>query len=158
MGFLSVKSFNFMGTLPWKAVNIFDPTYGRGIMHICLPDLSCQHFNLYSIYVYQKRSFARKYSTKSWVFATNILNDLLPSVHLDLYEPYAWLIIFSASSCIIKRYYYANFSTAFDHWLNLIFISKFVTCMDTLFGGPYNFLATINGSEIMHCLLPRCHW
>ena len=38
----------------------------------------------------QNRSFARKYSTKSWVFATNVLNDLLPSVYLDLYEPYTW--------------------------------------------------------------------
>ena len=26
-----------------------------------------------------------------------------------------------------------------DHWFNLIFISKFITCMDTRFGGPYNF-------------------
>ena len=67
----------------------------------CLPDLSCQHFNLYSIYLYQKRSFARKYSTKSWVFATNVLNDLLSSVYLDLYVPYTYLIIFSASSYII---------------------------------------------------------
>ena len=108
-------------------------------MHILLTRCQLSTFNLYSIYVYQKRSFARKHSTKSWVFATNVLNDLLSSVHLDLYEPYILLIIFSASSCIIKCSYYANFSTAFDHWLNLIFISKFVTCMDTLFGGPYNF-------------------
>ena len=84
-----------MGTLPWKAINIFDPTYGRGTCTFCLPDVSCQQFK------YQKRSFARKYSTKSWVFATNVLNDLSPSVYLDLYEPYTWIIIFSASSWII---------------------------------------------------------
>ena len=32
--------------------------------------------------------FGRKYFTKSWVFVTNLLNDLSPSVYLDLYEPY----------------------------------------------------------------------
>ena len=87
MGFLSVKLFNFMGTLPCKAVNIFTLHMEEASCTFYLPDVSCRHFNLYSIYVYQKRSFARKYSTKSWVFANNVLTDLLPSVCLDLYEP-----------------------------------------------------------------------
>ena len=69
------------------AVNIFGLHMEEASCTFCLPDVSCQHFNLYSIYVYQKRSFARKYSTKSLVFATNVLNDLSPSVYLDLYEP-----------------------------------------------------------------------
>ena len=77
-----------MGALPSKAIDILTLHMEEASCRFCLPDVSCQHFNLYSIYLYQKRSFARMYSTKSWVFATNVLNDLSPSVFLDLFEPY----------------------------------------------------------------------
>ena len=52
-------------------------------MHLLFTSASCYHFNLYPAHLYQKRSFARKYSTKSWVFVTNVLNDLSPSMYLD---------------------------------------------------------------------------
>ena len=49
------------------------------------------------------------------------------------------LYFFQLSHVSFSVPFYANFCTAFDHWFNLIFISKFISCMYTLFGGPFNF-------------------
>ena len=77
-----------MGTLLERPSTFLTLHMEEASCTFCLPDVSCQHFNSYSIYLYPKRSFARKYSTKSWVFVTNVLNDLLTSVYLDLFELY----------------------------------------------------------------------
>ena len=38
-----------------------------------------------SMHLYKSKSFFRNKSTKSWDFVTNVLNDLSPSIGLDLF-------------------------------------------------------------------------